>query len=645
MKNINLPFSVLRMRKHTFKSLLLLVLTFVSGNAMAQTKNLLTNGGFEDWSEDAVCTGWKSESTASNATLSQSTDAKEGVYAVWVAGSSSGNKRLATAEITLKAGTYVFSVYAKAATEDGGSFCVGYVPVTNGNVGTYVYQQGDDKKTLYHNDLRTTEWTAANYTFELSTETTICLVVMNAKTPGKAIIVDEASLTTENGGLVVGGGNGDEEVPGYIGDGSKDNPYTVADVLALNNPKTKAWVKGVIVGYVNDNTYYFTADNVSNNTNLLLAADARVTEKAFCIPVQLPAGTIRTALNLQDNPTNLGCELLIYGSLEAYFSAPGIKSPSDYVLGEGSGGEDPTPSAGKDIRINEANFPDPKFRSWLYRQSYGADSVLTSAEISGITGLYISNEISDLTGIGFFTALTYLDCRDNKLTTLDLSENTALEILYCWNNRLTTLNVSKNAALQVLNCNNNQLSTLDVSKNPALTYLCCPSNQLTTLDVSGNTALTDLICYNNQLTTLDLSKNTALIDLDVSWNEIRGAGMDALISSLPTYKSYGEHTIHLLFESFVGLGCDNTCTKTQVAAIKAKGWAPEYFANSGDWEEYEGSDEENTDGIASLKAEAAADDAPVYDLSGRKVAPRLADERMNGRKGIYVVNGRKVVLK
>jgi Leucine-rich repeat (LRR) protein len=51
---------------------------------------------------------------------------------------------------------------------------------------------------------------------------------------------------------------------------------------------------------------------------------------------------------------------------------------------------------------------------------------------------------------------------------------------------------------------------LDVSQNTALTYLDCDSNQLTSLDVSQNTALTELRCYDNQLTSLDVSQNTAL---------------------------------------------------------------------------------------------------------------------------------------
>ncbi len=78
--------------------------------------------------------------------------------------------------------------------------------------------------------------------------------------------------------------------------------------------------------------------------------------------------------------------------------------------------------------------PDDKFDQALFDLGYDTtldDSVLT-ANISGVTSLDVSNkEISDLTGIEAFTALTYLNCNSNKLTSLDVSANTALTELLC----------------------------------------------------------------------------------------------------------------------------------------------------------------------------------------------------------------------
>ena len=153
------------------------------------TKTLsdFANGNFETWA-DGVPTGWKSASTAGNATLSQSTDAHGGSYSVKVGGASQ-NKRLAYEELQLEAGTYAVSFYAKAATDDGGSVNPGYVPIKDdGSAGSYVYGG-------YVNDLKASEWVKVDYEFTLSAKTTICLVVMNSKNPGKDVLIDDYTIT------------------------------------------------------------------------------------------------------------------------------------------------------------------------------------------------------------------------------------------------------------------------------------------------------------------------------------------------------------------------------------------------------------------------------------------------------------------
>ena len=44
----------------------------------------------------------------------------------------------------------------------------------------------------------------------------------------------------------------------------------------------------------------------------------------------------------------------------------------------------PLAASAQGIEINETNFPDENFRSWLLEQNYGADGVITEAEIKGI---------------------------------------------------------------------------------------------------------------------------------------------------------------------------------------------------------------------------------------------------------------------
>ena len=135
-------------------------------------------------------------------------------------------------------------------------------------------------------------------------------------------------------------------------------------------------------------------------------------------------------------------------------------------------------------------------------------------------GVSDNNKVKSAKGIEKLTALTSLDVSWNKLTTLDVSNNTNLTELYIGLNRLTTLDVSKNTALTRLDVVRNELTTLDVSKNTALTALNVSFNQLTTLDVSNNTNLTELYIVLNRLTTLDVSKNAALTSLVVGSNQL-----------------------------------------------------------------------------------------------------------------------------
>ena len=165
------------------------------------------------------------------------------------------------------------------------------------------------------------------------------------------------------------------------------------------------------------------------------------------------------------------------------------------------------------------------------------------------------------------TALTILQCSSNLLTTLDVTKNSAMTSLSCTDNKLTTLYVSNNKSLDGIFCFNNQLTSLDVSGCSALKTLSCSYNQLTTLDLSGCSVLEELGCNDNQLTTLDLSENTALTTLFCYHNQIKGAGMDALVESLPTVSGGSLNALYFENEQ-------NVMTNAQVAAAKAKGWTP-----------------------------------------------------------------------
>lgn len=316
-------------------------------------------------------------------------------------------------------------------------------------------------------------------------------------------------------------------------------------------------------------------------------------------------------------------------------------------------GDNPV-TPGVTIVIDKANFPDDNFREYLLGQDYGKDGVLTGREIMNITEMDVYDmEISSLQGIEYFTALTVLDCDDNELTTLDISKNTALVTLYCSMNYLTSLDITNNVALVYLDCYDNELTSLDVSKNTALKYLDCEENMITALDISMCTELVSLACgYNdltqldisnltyleylycydnylttldvsnnpnleklkcednqlssldisnnpylwlvfcdgNQISSLDVSKNTELRYLSITRNKISGQNMDNLISSLLQYEGTSAPNFDVI--DYSEGDEENVCTKSQVAAIKAKGWKPRYYnEETYEWTEYEGSDE------------------------------------------------------
>ena len=180
------------------------------------------------------------------------------------------------------------------------------------------------------------------------------------------------------------------------------------------------------------------------------------------------------------------------------------------------------------VEINETNFPDAKFRSFVKEKlDKNNDGILDAGEIAAVKKIEANKMgIKSLEGVGFFTALETLKCWDNELTGLDLSKNTKLTSLSCSENELTALDVSKNTELTRLYCRSNRLAALDVTQNKNLEELDCESDsllsymKLTKLDVSQNKALKKLNCYGVKMKELNVSGCTALEELDCGGNQL-----------------------------------------------------------------------------------------------------------------------------
>lgn len=108
--------------------------------------------------------------------------------------------------------------------------------------------------------------------------------------------------------------------------------------------------------------------------------------------------------------------------------------------------------------INEPHFPDKNFRDFLQNEYFGADVLLTDAEIASTTHMDVDElSISTLAGIEKFSALQFLSCDLNSLNALDVSALQQLQTLICSHNNLTALDLTNNHSLTFLDCSCNQI--------------------------------------------------------------------------------------------------------------------------------------------------------------------------------------------
>lgn len=174
------------------------------------------------------------------------------------------------------------------------------------------------------------------------------------------------------------------------GSGTLDDPYSVAKVIELNNPGTEAWVWGYIVGTMNNtNGIYiqyteFSANNAVT-TNLVLGPTADCTDYTLCVAVQLPSGDVRSALNLKDNPENLGAKVELYGSLEKYCQGNGVKSVSDYIILEGGNGNGNTNNSTASNNSIDNPYTVSEALAIIYAGTYTSDKVYVAGTISQIS--------------------------------------------------------------------------------------------------------------------------------------------------------------------------------------------------------------------------------------------------------------------
>jgi Leucine-rich repeat (LRR) protein len=224
--------------------------------------------------------------------------------------------------------------------------------------------------------------------------------------------------------------------------------------------------------------------------------------------------------------------------------------------------------------------PDDNFEQALITLGYDnfLDNYVLTDNINTIQYLQVGGQnISDMTGIEDFIALKWLDCDQNQISSLDVSNNIALQHLGCGcscsgGNLLTSLDVSQNINLEWLQCQVNNLTSLDVSNNLLLEYLDIGWNPIITIDLSNNTLLKHFGLYNyplSTLTSIDVTNNPDLEYLNVGNNQI--TSIDLINNHKITYLSTSGNILQSLdvtnMQSLEVLLCGNFGGGGQITSL------------------------------------------------------------------------------
>ncbi len=194
------------------------------------------------------------------------------------------------------------------------------------------------------------------------------------------------------------------------------------------------------------------------------------------------------------------------------------------------------------IQAQVVNIPNANFRSLLLTGSgnYAVDSngqpmiidvnnddQIQVIEAEAVWGLDLSGtsvNITSLQGIQSFVNLRYLIIPYLNITVLDITALAHLEELDCRNSKLTSLNLSGLSSLKTVDCSGGSglvyINTLNLSGMPALETLRCNGHKIVSLDLSGKPNLREFSCNGNEITSLDLSELSGLEYLECEYNHL-----------------------------------------------------------------------------------------------------------------------------
>jgi len=357
----------------------------------------------------------------------------------------------------------------------------------------------------------------------------------------------------------------------YAGGGVYVKGGHVVNSTLVHNALRTAGAEDANIGLADD----LTADNVVINTIWQANTDMANFNKpsAFEGTATTAADTAALALDQVDWCLAKGSTLIDAGTLhDTYVEQTDIMG-NDRVMGEsidvGAIEAPATPAAaivltydeaGKYVRIGTGGSSGVEYSiDWGDGElkTYTSASYITDSLRSNTVKIYGDVLILAATNQGLTECdlsgapnLSRVQVGDNKLTSLNVTNNTALTGLYAENNQLEHLDVSSLTALRVLDVHNNQitgtidcsamgnLSKVDVADNKldalilphhsTLYQIECSNNEnITSLDLSGLTGLDQLSCNYCSLTELNCSSLTAVTEIYAQGNRIASVDLSA----------------------------------------------------------------------------------------------------------------------
>ncbi|MDQ0360937.1 toxin Cry1Ac domain D-VI-related protein [Breznakia pachnodae] len=216
-------------------------------------------------------------------------------------------------------------------------------------------------------------------------------------------------------------------------------------------------------------------------------------------------------------------------------------------------------------------FPDANFRTYVAENillmtsgSYDETTLLTTANITTINTTTnvspIEREIESLEGIKYFTNVATINCRNNKLTELDVSGLQKLQTLTASTNNLTSLNIANTPMLRGMNVAINELTEVDIPSTTSanFTTINVGVNKLQSLDVSAQLSLQSIDVSFNYITELDVSNTDALTTVILTSNPITSIDISSTSQASITRFQYELTSIPTMdlsgFSSLVNLG-------------------------------------------------------------------------------------------